>query len=238
MKTSALNIAAVAALALACSKGEAAPTNITPAEMAVLPPYCRDAQTFNGYGGTPDSWSPNAPKWIALMGKGFLAVHHYCWALINLSRVQKPGTPDVIRHGTYQEAYGDLYYVIEHSDASMVLLPEIYTKMGEVQLELKRPRDAHASFDKARSLKRDYWPPYFHWAEYLKRAGQRAEARRVVEDGLSYSPNAKPLQELLKTLGGDPKTVKPRAAGVDGEGKAGPKEGAAGAEKPPAISAD
>lgn len=189
------------------------PDNITQAEMSLIPPYCKDANTF-GYGGTADNMSPNAPKWVALMGTGFWAIHHYCWALITLMRVQKPTTPPMVRLGARKEALGDLGFVVAHSPHDFVMLPEIYTKAGQVELDLDKPRDAEASFAKARALKRDYWPAYFHWAEYLKASGQKAQAKALVEEGLSYSPDAKALQGLFKALGGDPKSVPSRNGGV------------------------
>jgi hypothetical protein len=188
------------------------PDNITQAEMMLIPAYCKDANTF-GYGGTADNMSPNAPKWVALMGPGFWAIHHYCWALITLMRAEKPTTSAMIKLGARQEALGDLGFVVGHSPRDFIMLPEIYTKMGQVELDLKRLRDAETSFAKARMAKADYWPAYFHWAQYLKGAGQKAQAKALVAEGLSYSPGAKPLQELFKLLGGDPKSVKARDTG-------------------------
>lgn len=207
-------VAAAAVLSLGQHDSSASPTNITDAEMAVLPKYCNDAQTFHGYGGTPDSWSPNAPKWIALMGKGFLTIHHYCWALIDLMRIQKPGVPEVIKLGTRQQAVRDLSFVIENSPANFIMLPEIYTKMGDVQLSLKAYQDAYVSYGKARSLKRDYWPAYFRWAEFLSNAGRKPQAKALVAEGLSYSPDSRPLRDLYRQLGGDPQSVKPHAQGA------------------------
>jgi hypothetical protein len=208
--------AVVAIFAVVCSISAVAqlPPNITNAEMALIPAYCKDAVSF-GYGGTADSMSPNAPKWVAMMGRGFWSVHHYCWAQIRLLRIQGPSTPQVIKQGTRELALGDLNYVIEHSPPDFILLPEIYTKMGQVQLDLKRPAAADASFAKARSLKLDYWPAYFHWAWYLQNVGQRATAKQVVEEGLSYAPDSKSLRKLLSDLGGDPNTVKRKSLPSD-----------------------
>jgi len=187
------------------------PLHITDAEMALLPPYCPDTQTFK-YGGEASNESPNAPKWVALMGRSFWTMHHYCWALINLGRAQKPMMDANLRRAIRESAIGDMTFVIENSPPDFVMLPEIYTKMGEVLLLLKRPREARDAFDKARALKADYLPPYFHWGEYLRQAGQTAQAREVVTEGLSYSPDAKALQRLLITLGGDPASIPPRPA--------------------------
>lgn len=196
---------------LACSATAFAgkPVNVTEAELALLPRFCPDTIGFK-YGDAYTNTSPNAPKWVGMMGKGFWSMHHYCWALINLGRAQKPSMPPSTRQATREYAIEDMRYVIENSTEDFIMLPEIYTKIGEVLLDLKRPSEAREAFVKARSIKPDYWPPYFHWGEYLLRNGQKADARVVVEEGLSYTPQNKSLRNLLTELGGDPSTIQPR----------------------------
>lgn len=184
------------------------PTNISKSEMALIPAYCRDAQTF-GYGDAYYNTSPNAPKWVAMMGKGFWAIHHYCWALINLTRAERPSTPPVIRKGLREGAISDMNYVLEHTTPDFVLLPEIYTKIGEVQLLLKNPAAARDAYAKASVLKPDYWPAYSQWAEYLETTGNKAQARAVVEDGLAHAPSSQTLRRMHVELGGDPASIRP-----------------------------
>lgn len=201
--------AACTVLAVATAVQAGKPDNVTEAEMAVLPPYCPDTQTFK-YGNASSNPSPNAPKWVGLMGNGFWTMHHYCWALINLSRAQKPSIPANIRDSMREYAIEDMKYVLQNTEPDFVLSPEIYTKIGDVELALKRTSAANSSYAKARSLKPDYWPAYLNWAEYLRRAGEKAKAREVVEEGLSYAPNAKTLSRLLVELGGDPSKIRTR----------------------------
>ena len=111
------------------------PDNVTDAEMALLPRYCPDTFGFK-YGDAYTNTSPNAPKWVGMMGKGFWAMHHYCWALINLARAQKPMVPANLRQAMREYAIGDMQYVIENTAPDFIMLPEIYTKIGEVQLLL------------------------------------------------------------------------------------------------------
>jgi tetratricopeptide (TPR) repeat protein len=196
-------------LTLAFAATAAKPSNITNAEMALLPEYCADTQGFK-YGDASYNTSPNAPKWVGLMGLGFWHMHHYCWALINLGRAQKPSMPASLRQSAREYAIDDMQYVIANTTSDFIMLPEIYTKIGEVLVSLNRPQEAHDAFAKARSLKPDYWPPYFQWATHLRQTGQKVEARQLVEEGLSLSPGAKPLQNLLVELGGDPKAVAQR----------------------------
>jgi tetratricopeptide (TPR) repeat protein len=212
MRSAYASLACALVLLLCFRIAHAVPQNITEGEIALLPPYCSDAHTFHGWGGTPDSWSPNAPKWIALMGKGFFSIHHYCWALIDLMRIEKPGVPDVIKLGTRRGVISDLNFVIDNSPRDFVLLPEIYTKMGDVQIDLKNYQQADMAFAKARSIKPDYWPAYSHWAYFLLNAGKKAEAKALVAEGLAYDPRSTTLNKLFRQLGGDPRTVVPKKA--------------------------
>jgi hypothetical protein len=83
------------------------------------------------------------------MGNGFWAMHHYCWALINLSRAQKPAIPTNIRDLMREYAIDDMKYVLQNTEQDFVLSPEIYTKIGDVELALKRTSAANASYAKA-----------------------------------------------------------------------------------------
>ncbi len=207
-------ILAIVAVMISMSAVAQKPDHVTAAEMGLIPAYCKDANSF-GYGGTADSMSPNAPKWVAMMGPGFWAVHHYCWAQIKLMRIQGPSVSQTIKQGTREAVLGDLLYSIENSPPDFVLLPEIYTKRGQVHLDLKRPAAADASFAKARSLKPDYWPAYVHWAAYLQSIGRKASAKELAEEGLAYAPDSKSLRKLLSDLGGDPNSVKRKSLPVD-----------------------
>ena len=177
------------------------PDNITEAEMKLLPRYCPDTMGFN-YGDAYYNTSPKAGHWVALMGHGFWAMHHYCWAQINLSRAQKAGTPAPTRKALWESVQGDYLYVLNHTTADFIMLPEIYSRLGEVELLLAQPDRANDAFAKARQLKPDYWPAYSHWAEFLMKIGRRLEALKVVGSGLTYSPNAKVLLEQFRVLGG------------------------------------
>ena len=185
------------------------PDGITESEMALVPPYCKDSNTF-GYGGAEYNSSPNAPKWVAVMGKTFWAIHHYCWALINLSRIQRGSVSPMVKQSVRETALGDLMYVIEQGEDSSVVMPEVYAKIGEVHLALNHERQAAEAYAHARALRPNYWPAYSQWAEYLMRKGRKPDARKVVEEGLAYAPESKSLQILYRDLGGDPATVKPR----------------------------
>lgn len=179
------------------------PQNITPEELAMLPRYCLDAQSF-GYGDAYSNTSPNAPKWVAMMGKSFWHIHHHCWALINVRRAQQARLPREKKIALLQEAHGDFQYVIRNTPEDFVLLPEVITWLGRTYARLGNHAEAAKSFEKARSLKPDYWPPYYHHGEMLLMQGNKAEAREIVRAGLQHAPDAKPMQVLYQDLGGKP----------------------------------
>jgi tetratricopeptide (TPR) repeat protein len=182
-------------------------SDITAGELALTPPYCQDVQTMNGWSKSKPS--PRTAHWIELMGESFWAMHHQCWAMIRIRRAQAPGVPPIIRKGMLQHSVGDFMFVINNSTPNFVLLPEIYTQLGDNYLLLGEPGAAYDAYTRARTIKPDYWPPYARWAEALVKAKQPAEAKALVAQGLRYSPEAKPLIALYRKLGGNPQEIQP-----------------------------
>ncbi len=179
------------------------PDDITESEMQLLPRYCADTMGFK-YGDAYSNTSPRAAHWVALMGKDFWAMHHYCWAQINMGRSMRAGVSAQTRKGLWESARGDYMYVIKQAAQNFVMLPELYTRLGEVELLLAKPDRANLAFAKARILKPDYWPAYSKWADFLIKIGKRAEALKIVSLGLEQSPDAKVLLEQYRILGGKP----------------------------------
>lgn len=177
------------------------PGNITDAEMGLLPRYCPDTMGF-GYGDASYNTSPNAAKWVAIMGKGFWAVHHHCWALIKMRRAERLGMLAVHKQGHWRSALADFWYVVNHSPRDFILLPEIFTWIGRTEILLGNASNADEAFAKARAEKPDYWPAYYHWAEYLVATSRKDEAMAIIKTGLQHSPNAKPLISLFSYIGG------------------------------------
>jgi tetratricopeptide (TPR) repeat protein len=185
------------------------PKNITKAEMALIPKYCPDTMGF-GYGDAHFNTSPRAPHWVSMLGKDFWNLHHYCWALINLSRANRFGIAKQLRNGILQDVLNDYRYVLDRAEPDFILAPEILTRVGEAELKLARPERADDAFARARQIKPDYWPAYSHWIEYLIAKGRRSEAKSLAQEGLEYSPKVKTLQEQYRLLGGDPALIVPK----------------------------
>ncbi|WP_291994456.1 hypothetical protein [Candidatus Accumulibacter sp. ACC003] len=172
-------------------------STITDAETALLPRYCAYSKSF------PGNSAPEAKLWEARLGQeSFKHIHHYCWGLIELQRARRSSTSREQAQYLLGASTSDFEYSIRRVAKNFVLLPEMLTRNGEVYLLRSRPNDASKSFAQARALKPDYWPAYSSWAEFLMQSGKRAEAKRIVNAGLKYSPNAKVLREQYRLLGG------------------------------------
>jgi tetratricopeptide (TPR) repeat protein len=177
-----------------------APPDITSEEVALLPTYCPYTQSFKPGISMGANNHPKAQAWLNTIGPSFWHLHHYCWALIQINRAEKLSTPEQLKNGYRKSAIGNMDYVIRNSPADLVLLPEIYTWIGRMELKLKQPEQARNSFEKAKSSKVDYWPAYYHWAEHLYSTNDHTEALRITIDGLSHAPKSKPLIKLLEVL--------------------------------------
>lgn len=178
------------------------PEDVTESEMKLIPEYCPFTMSFNqadAYGKT----SPGGQHWVSLMGSGFKHMHHYCWGQINLMRARRSGMSSQSRWGLLTKVQADFKYVLRNTPSDFILRPEIYTRLGDVELLLKNIKGANAAFANARELKPDYWPAYSHWAEYLIRSGKRSEAKKLIQTGLKYSPTSQVLRKQYRLVGGN-----------------------------------
>ena len=179
----------------------AKPANVTEAELQILPRYCRDTMWF------PARHSQRKDYWIGVMGKTFIHMHHYCWGLVNLNRARKSEVRLGRKMSGLNDVLNDFRYVVNAAPPDFLLLPEIYTRIGEVELLLKNTQKANEAYEKARNLKSDYWPAYSQWVEFLISIGKRSEALELVKNGLKHSPEAKVLLDQYRILGGSQKST-------------------------------
>jgi len=187
--------------AVACLQSQAQkPPDVTAGEVALLPAYCAHSQSFAG-GGFPEGPLPGQKPWIAKMGHGFWAVHHYCWAMINANRAAAT-TGLQAREYLLSRAIDDCKYVVTNTSADFVLLPEIYLRMGEYYERLGQPVAALLHFERSQQTKPDYWPAYLHTAQLQAKLGKRAAAVAAVSEGLKQVPQQAQLQVELARLSG------------------------------------
>jgi hypothetical protein len=175
-----------------------------PREVAMLPRYCIHTQLFRDRvpGGSDRS---AIDAWYGWMGPTFHAMHHYCWGLMKTNRAMLLARDPDTRRFYLGDAISEYDYVIQHSTDDFVLLPEILTKKGENLVRLGKGPLAIYEFDRARTLKPDYWPPYAHLSDYYRSTGDIARARETLTQGLESSPGAAALRRRLSELDTDPR---------------------------------
>lgn len=187
----------------------AKPQNVTESEIALLPRYCIDTEYFEGGPKYSNRMSPRAPYWVSIMGEGFWWMHHYCSGLIFFNRAQSSRLRGEHKRYAYIDARLEFAFTINKLEKNFLLLPEIYTKLGEAESRLSNISAASIAFSTARDIKPDYWPAYSKWADILIINNQKVEAKRIVAEGLKHSPNSKVLREQYRTLGGNPSEIQP-----------------------------
>ena len=179
-----------------------APENISAGEVALLPKYCRDTMALQT-SGMDFYAAPQTHYWTGLMGKSFMHMHHYCWAIVKVRRALLPGINNMLRRSMIANAIGDHVYVIRNSPPNFVLRPEIFTKIGEAYLLLQDPGNALDAFNQAIAAKPDYAPPYDRWAEALEAAGNKKAALTFLASGLKHNPSSEILRARYQRLGGN-----------------------------------
>lgn len=234
--------AALLAAATAMAAESAISTRVISAgEFAVLPEWCIDSQA-GPYGGpngaTGLNNSPNAAKWVAAMGTDFWHMHHYCYALRDLHRLQRADLTPGDRKFLAIRAGGDLGYVISNCSPTMPLLPEVYLRQGELALTQGALELARESFEQSRSLRPDYWPAYERWAAVLMDLKRYETARDLVLDGLDQVPGQPNLTGQLKAIDAALRRAgRPVPARKPGSAVAAAASSAAAASAAPAASA-
>lgn len=196
---SGLLLAAVLGGPWAGAHAQSNPQNITVGEMALVPEYCADSQTFETR-GFPENPTPGQRRWLPQMGPAFWAIHHYCWALINANRSRMAGVPPQQRQHLLRAAISDCFYVLQNSQRDFVLRPEIHLRMGQYHNELGEPIRALDAFRASMEAKPDYWPAYLAMSELQQRLGQRQRAQETLQAGLQQIPDDPRLTEALRAL--------------------------------------
>lgn len=173
----------------------------TPAELALLPPYCKDAQIIRkvNEGRAVQRDEPIAQHWFGVLGESFWDIHHYCFALTNMNRAERTGNAQE-KQTLLRTALPEFDYVLQRAPADMILLPEIHLNKGKVLLRMGQDGAGVAEFEKAIELKPDYWPPYAHLSDYYKDEKNPAKARQILEQGLKANPGSEPLLRREKAL--------------------------------------
>ena len=189
---------------------------ITPREAALLPEYCKYSQAYRSLipGGMDE---PKIKQWYEIMGGSyppptgmFHHMHHYCRGLQHRNYVKWFAKSKQEREFRWGASINEFNYVIGRAEPGFKLMPEFLTMKGESFIALGKGQLAVVEFQRAMQLKPDYWPPYVALSDYYKDLGNPKMAREVLEQALSFSPNAQGVKRRLAELDGG--KAKPRTA--------------------------
>lgn len=178
------------------------PSKIGDVEVRALPPYCR-AQGFIRDDLSAKVSESEIEKWKGLLGPGYLHVHHYCWALNALNLAHR-ASDEGVRQRYYDYAVKNIEYVQRNAGPTLPIMPEILVKKGYVLRLMGQDAASSREFLASIALRPDYTPAYAGLSEYYQDLGDREQARRVLEEGLSHSPKSEMLKRKLAELDDSP----------------------------------
>lgn len=165
----------------------------------MLPRYCIYTQQFRDR--VPGGSDPEEIKrWYSVMGDAFHDMHHYCYGLMSINRATLLARDQQTRRFYLHNAVIEFDYVLQRAPQDFVLLPEILTKKGQTLILSGRAPLGLEQLERAAELKPDYWPPFAYMSDYYKEAGDLKKARELLDAGLSFSPEAKGLQNRVTEL--------------------------------------
>lgn len=173
---------------------------MTEAEYVLLPEHCKAQSNVSEVNYKKYYNAERTRQWQSALGGDYIHYHHYCWGIVYIARAYKPSPTYGTRASLAQLAAGNINYVIERVSPSFILLPEMYTKLGEAYILLKDDRKAETAFRKAWEINPAYWRPYVWWGQRLYQLGRLREAQLVVEEGQKNAPGTKALDQLSKDI--------------------------------------
>lgn len=162
----------------------------TDAEVAALPPYCM--AKFRGV---------NVEQWERALGSIYEHVHHYCGALVYISRYYKTSNPQD-RKFFMNNIINNLNYMTTHADQNSPLMPEIYFTKGRFLMYADKNAEGIEAFRHAIQLKPDYALPYDAIADFYTGIKNKQDALEILKEGLRQIPNSPTLKRRYHELGG------------------------------------
>ena len=174
--------------------------NMSEAEYTLLPEFCRAQGNVSSSHYSKYASNSLERKWRSALGSNYSHYHHYCWSIVSIARAYKASPLTGSKSSLARNAIDDIGYVLERATPDFLLLPEVYTKLGEAYLLVSDDRNAEVAFRKAWEVKPGYWRPYVWWGQRLLQQGKSRDALAVAEQGLQHAPDAKALQDLVRDI--------------------------------------
>ncbi len=173
------------------------------AEVLRLPRYCWGTQQVRNISRDPKP----IQEYLAIYGKSYYHMHHYCWALnaeYKASRILDKGP----RESVLSYAVLDIQYSLDRTEPGFVFLPDMYTAKARILFKLHRDDEAVIALTKAIEAKPDYVFAIARLSDYFANKGDKAQAIKILEEGIDHTEHAatliRKLEELGKTYQGTP----------------------------------
>ena len=165
-------------------------------QLKILPEYCAYMQL----GSRSDSPSLKGERYKQLLGKSWDATHHYCWGMDKFYLAFESYSNKARYTNYISSAIQDFDYILERSDSSFILKPEILTKKGLALSFLGRNAESIHVLHSAIKIKPDYVYSYIQLSMLFLKKGAKNKAQKVLELGLEHSPSSPILKQALAKL--------------------------------------
>lgn len=207
-KRELINAIAAIALVIFNTQQACAETRIAEEEYLLLPEYCKAQGNVSETYYKKYYSAERTRQWQSALGKNYDHYHHFCWGIVSIVRAYKVSATYGNRVSLANNAISDINYAVERASPDFILLPAIYTKLGEAYLLAHDDKNAEIAFRKAWEINPAYWRPYVWWSQRLMQLGKLREALLVAEEGQKNAPDVKALDNLIKDIHSANKTGK------------------------------
>jgi tetratricopeptide (TPR) repeat protein len=170
--------------------------NLNVTDLALMPPYCLGTQGIRKISHDPKP----IEEYEAIYGNSYHHLHHYCGALVGVHKAQFL-EDKLLRLSKLRYALTDIQYSLDRSGPKFVFLPDMYTSKARVLFMLHRDGEAVIALKKAIEAKPDYVPAIARLSDYFADTGDKAQAIKILEEGIGNTERAKTLIRKLEKLG-------------------------------------
>ena len=163
----------------------------TSKDFAGLPKYCY--ARMRGSEAEKQVWKSRFGR------ESYIHLHHYCSGLDYLNKANRSADRKA-RELMLTKAIKQFNYIEKHAPQSFALMPENYYNRGKAMKRMKDISGALESFHKSIQLNKKYTRSYAAISDIYADSGNKADALKIVQQGLKVVPRSKALNRRLKEL--------------------------------------
>jgi tetratricopeptide (TPR) repeat protein len=152
----------------------------TSEELNLLPEYCKPRAT--GWGD--DIKDPRVKRWYTIFGEDWRHMHHYCKGLYHINQGNRPIDKKMFH---FHSAIRELSYSLRRAEPrgkKSILLPLLYTKIGDAYVGLGDKVKAETYYRKSIVKVPQHSSAYKRLVTLLIRSSRYKEAKIINDQGL------------------------------------------------------